>query len=77
MRVVGRICFIVAVFMGVGYGTMHWLTARAVARGTPEYRVRMGSALGGLFAGGGVATLVTLGLLLGGAPHPSDVDAPE
>lgn len=66
MRVIGRICLILAVFAGVGYATMHWLTARAVARGTPEYRVRMGSALGGLFAGGGVATIVALGLLLGG-----------
>jgi hypothetical protein len=60
-----RVLAVVAVFLGVGYATMHLLIARAVARGAPEYSVRLGGAMGGLFVGGGAAVLVGLALLLG------------
>lgn len=65
MRFAVRALLILFTFVAVGYGTMHWLIARAVSHGTPEYQVRMGGALGGLFAGGIAATLVLLALLLG------------
>lgn len=66
MRIVGRVLLVIAVFLGIAYFTMHLLIARAIAHGAPEYTVRMGGALGGLFAGGAAATLVMLVMLLGG-----------
>ena len=70
MRIAWRALLVLATFIAVGYGTMHLLVARAVARGTPEYSVRMGGALGGLFMGGAAAVLVGLVLLLGGKRRP-------
>lgn len=82
MKVLGRTLLILVTFGVVGYLTMHVLIARAVAHGTPEYSVRMGGALGGLFVGGGAATLVALALLLGGRrtadpDHETDDNAPS
>lgn len=80
MRTVGRSLLILAVFLGVGYATMHLLIARAVARGVPEYNVRLAGAMGGLFVGGAAASVLTLALLLGGkrapAPHDDEDSAP-
>lgn len=72
MRVLGRILLVVVSFLGVGFLTMHLLIERAVSRGIPEYNVRMGGALGGLFAGGAAATIVALVLLLGRGRSRSD-----
>jgi hypothetical protein len=66
VRWLWRVLAVVAVFVGVGYATMHLLVARAVARGAPEYSVRLGGAVGGLFVGGGAAVVIGLALLLGG-----------
>ncbi len=76
MRIVWRVLLVLLTFVGVGYATMHLLIARAVARGTPEYSVRMGGALGGLFVGGAAAVLVGLVLLMAGRtrPAPQDLD---
>ena len=63
MRLVWSVGLVFLVSLAVGYGTTHLLIARAVARGTPEYSVRMGGALGGLFAGGAVLVLLGLALL--------------
>lgn len=45
MRLVWRLLAIVGTFLAVGYGTMRVLIAHAVARGTPEYDVRLGGAM--------------------------------
>lgn len=65
LRLVGRILLLLAVFLGVGLWSAHALIAHAVAEGTPEYRVRLAGAMGGLFAGGGAAALVLLALVFG------------
>lgn len=72
MRVAMRVLLVLLVFAGVGWGTMHLLVARAVARGTPEVAVRLGGAMGGLFVGGVAATLVALVVLLGGRRRRED-----
>lgn len=74
MRIVWRALLVLLTFVGVGYGVMHLLIARGVARGAPEYSVRMGGALGGLFSGGAAAVLVGIALLLSGRPRPSAPD---
>ena len=66
LRLVGRILLLLAVFLGVGFWAAHALIAHAVAAGTPEYRVRLAGAMGGLFAGGAAAVLVFLALVFGG-----------
>lgn len=65
MRILLRSLLVLAAFLGVGYGTMHVVVARAVAHGAPEYSVRMAGAMAGLFAGGIAAILMTLIVLLG------------
>lgn len=81
MRVLWRALLILATFLGVGYATMHLLVARAVARGTPEYSVRLGGAMGGLFVGGAAACVMGLVLLLssrrGGSVDPETSAKPE
>ncbi len=77
MRVLWRALLVLFTFGGVGYLTMRLLIARAVARGTPEYSVRLAGAMGGLFVGGSVACLVTLVFLLGGRRRSSTADDPE
>ena len=67
MRVAGfglRVLLLVAIFAGVGLWAAHALIGRAVARGTPEYQVRLAGYMGGLFAGGAAATVAGVGLLL-------------
>ncbi len=71
MSVVWRGLLVVATFLLVGYATMHLLIARAVARGTPEYSVRLGGAVGGLFVGGAAAVLVGIALLVGRKRKPA------
>ncbi len=71
MRVIWRAFLILGTFLGVGYATMHLLVAHAVARGTPEYSVRLAGAMAGLFVGGVAALLLTLALLLGGRRGPA------
>jgi len=66
MRIVWRVLLVLLTFAVIGYTTMHVLIARAVARGTPEYSVRLGGAMGGLFVGGAAAVLVGIALLVGG-----------
>ena len=70
VRLVGRILLLLAVFLGVGFGAAHALIAHAVAAGTPEYKVRLAGAMGGLFAGGVATVLVSLALLFGRKPSP-------
>ena len=65
LRLFGRIVLLLAIFLGVGCWTAHALIAHAVARGTPEYNVRLAGATGGLFAGGGATMIAGLALLLG------------
>ncbi len=79
MRVLWRALAVLAVFLGVGYATMHLLIARGMAHGTPEYDLRLGGAMGGLFVGGAAASLVALLFLLGGrrAPAQGDEQDPE
>ena len=76
MRILWRVGLVLLTFAVIGYGTATLLIRRGVARGTPEYSVRMGGALGGLFVGGAAATIVTLALLLGkkGKSPSSDED---
>ena len=64
VRLIGRIVLILAVFLGVELWTGQALIAHAVAGGTPEYKVRLAGAMGGLFAGGGAAALTGLALVL-------------
>ncbi len=70
LRLVGRILLLLTVFLGVGFWTAHALIAHAVARGTPEYSVRLAGATGGLFAGGAAAVLIFLLLIFGGRRPP-------
>ena len=65
MRLWLRVLVVVAVFAAVGWGTAHVVIARAVARGTPEYEVRLAGAMAGLFVGGAAAVIVLLASLLG------------
>ena len=65
MRLWLRVLVVVAVFAGVGWATAHIIIARAVARGTPEYEVRLAGAMAGLFVGGAAAVIVLLASLLG------------
>ena len=64
LRLLGRIVLLLALFLGVGCWTAHALIAHAVAAGTPEYKVRLAGAMGGLFAGGGATMIAGLALLL-------------
>ena len=60
MRVLGfllRVLLLVAIFAGVGVWAAHFVIAREMARGQPEYAVRLASYMTGLFVGGSVATL--------------------
>lgn len=68
VRLVGRILLLLAIFLGVGFGAAHALIAHAVAAGTPEYKVRLAGAMGGLFAGGAATMLVALALFVGRKP---------
>ena len=77
MRIVWRALLVLTTFAGVGYTTMHLLIARAVARGTPEYSVRLGGAMGGLFVGGAAAVLVGIALLVAGKRTPLEPDEEE
>lgn len=74
MKLLLRILAVLLTFLGVGFATMHVLIARGVARGTPEYELRLGGAMGGLFVGGASACLVGLALLLSRARRPTDED---
>lgn len=65
MRVAWRVLLVLVTFAVIGYTTMHVLIARAVDRGAPEYSVRLGGAMGGLFVGGAAAVLVGIALLAG------------
>ncbi len=59
MRVLGfllRVLLLVAIFAGVGIWAAHFVIAREMARGQPEYAVRLASYMTGLFVGGSVAT---------------------
>lgn len=71
MRWIWRVLLVLAVFGVLGYTATHVLIAHAVAKGTPEYSVRLGAAVGGLFLGGAGAGLVALALLVGGRPASS------
>lgn len=64
LRLIGRIVLLLVVFLGVGLWTGHALIAHAVAKGTPEYKVRLAGAMGGLFAGSGAAVIAGLALIL-------------
>ena len=70
MRVAWRVLLVLTTFAIVGYTAMHVLVAHAVAKGTPEYAVRLGAAMGGLFIGGGAAVLVGIALLVSGKRPP-------
>ncbi len=72
MRVLGRVLAVCATFFLVGYATMHALITKNVAKGVPEYSVRLGGAMAGLFAGGAVASLVGIGFLFGGKRSDPD-----
>ena len=64
MRWLWRVLLVIVVFGVAGYAAMRFLIAHAVARGLPEYSVRLGGAMGGLFIGGGAAVMMTIVLLL-------------
>ena len=67
MRVWGvvlRGVLLVRIFAGVGIGAAHLVMARAMAHGQPEYAVRLASYMTGLFAGGVLATVVGIAMLL-------------
>ena len=67
MRVWGgvlRVVLLVGVFAGVGLWSAHLVMAREMAHGQPEYAVRLASYMTGLFAGGVLATLVGIAMLL-------------
>ena len=68
VRLVGRILLLLMIFLGVGFGAAHALIAHAVAAGTPEYKVRLAGATGGLFAGGSATVLVAVALFFGRRP---------
>ena len=70
MRWRWRLVVILITFLGVGYTTMRLLVAHAVAKGSPEYSVRLAGAMGGLFVGGGSAALAALLLWLNQKPSP-------
>ena len=74
MRWLVRGLVVLVTFVGVGITTTHLLVAHAVARGSPEYSVRLGGAVGGLFVGGVSAVLVAFGLLLARRPGPPRED---
>ena len=63
MRLLWRLLIAVASFALAGYATMHGVIAHAVARGVPEYQVRLAGAMAGLFVGGVAACLVGLALI--------------
>jgi hypothetical protein len=69
MRVIWRALLLLFVFLGTGYATMHLVIAHAVAKGTPEYAVRLAGAMAGLFVGAAAAVLVGLALVLGRGPQ--------
>ncbi len=64
LRLLGRILLVLLIFLGVGLWTGHVLIVHATAGGTPEYKVRLAGAMGGLFAGGTAATVAGVALLL-------------
>ena len=67
MRVLGfilRILLLLALFAGVGVWSAHYVIAREMARGQPEYAVRLASYMTGLFVGGSVATVAGVLMLL-------------
>ena len=66
MRWLWRVLLVLVVFGVVGDLAMRMLIAHAVARGLPEYSVRLGGAMGGLFIGGGAAVVVAIALLVWG-----------
>ena len=69
MRVLGflfRVLLLIAIFVGVGFWSAHAVIARSVARGMPEYDVRLAGYMAGLFIGGSVVTVVGVGMLVAG-----------
>ena len=59
-----RLFAAVITFGLAGYATMHAVVAHAVARGTPEYEVRLAGAMAGLFVGGIAACVAGLAMVL-------------
>ncbi len=74
MRLLWRVALVLTTSLGAGYATMHLLIARAVARGVPEYNVRLAGAMAGLFVGGVAACLVALAILLAGRSRPPQAE---
>ena len=67
MRVVGflvRVLIVLAVFALTGWGMAQLMITHAVARGTPEYDIRLAAYTGGLFVGGSAAVLVGISMIL-------------
>lgn len=71
MRLLWRALAVLGTFVVTGFIAMHVVVAHAVARGTPEYSVRLAGAMAGLFLGGAAAVLVTIALLIGNKRSPS------
>ena len=65
IRVAWRVLLLTAVFLVVGFLTAHALIHHAVARGAPEYDVRLAGYMGGLFCGGLAALVAGVILLIG------------
>ena len=67
MRVWGvvlRVVLLVGIFAGVGVWAAHLVMAREMAHGQPEYAIRLASYMTGLFAGGSLATVAGVVMLL-------------
>lgn len=67
MRIVGlllRVVLLIAIFAVVGVWASHVILVRAIAHGQAEYNVRLASYMAGLFAGGSVATLAGILMML-------------
>lgn len=56
---------VLVTFAAVGFGTAHVIEHVGGTHGTPVAEIRLAAWMGGLFAGGAAATLVTLFLAFG------------
>jgi hypothetical protein len=62
--VVWRALVLVAVFVGVGVLTSRLVVSHAVNAGQAQAEVRLAGEMAGLFAGGGAAMLVGVGMVV-------------
>lgn len=65
LRIASRVTLLLGVFLIVGFATSRALIHHAVARGVPEYDVRLAGYMGGLFCGAVAAAAAGLALFIG------------